>query len=47
MEDGFDEVGGHADGSGELAAGEGAAVLPEEGGDLDALGLGELADRPV
>ena len=47
MEDGFDEGGGHADGAGELAAGKGAAVLPEEAGDLEAFGLGELADGPV
>ena len=31
-------------GAGELLAGEGAAVLPEEAGDAEAVGLGELGN---
>ena len=43
----LDEGGGEVGGAGELFAGEGAAVLPEEAGDLKAVGLGELGDGPM
>ena len=44
MEHRLEEGGGEAGGAGELLAGEGAAVLPEEAGDAEAVGFGELGD---
>ena len=43
----LDEGGRKVGGAGELLAGEGAAVLPEEAGDVKTVGLGELGDGPL
>ena len=44
MEDRLNDGRIHPDGAGELLAGQSAAVLPEDLGDLDALRLRELRD---
>ena len=44
MEHRLEDGGGKVGGAGELLAGEGAAVLPEEAGDAEAVGLGELGN---
>ena len=44
MEHSLEDGGGEAGGAGELLAGEGAAILPEEAGDAEAVGFGELGD---
>ena len=43
----LDEGGREVGGAGELRAGEGAVVLPEEAGDVETVGLGELGDGPL
>ena len=43
----LDEGRGKVGSTGELLAGEGAAVLPEEAGDVETVGLGELGDGPL
>lgn len=47
MEDGFDDGGVDGNGASELFSGEGAAVLPEETGDVEAVGRGEFGDGPM
>ena len=44
MEHRFEDGGVEMSGAGELLAGEGAAILPEEAGDAEAVGFGELGD---
>ena len=40
----LDEGGGEVGGAGELLAGKGASILPEEAGDVQAVRLGEFGD---
>ena len=47
MKDGFDDGGVDGNGAGELFSGEGAAVLPEEAGDVEAVGRGKFGDGPM
>ena len=44
MEHRFNQLRIHPDGPGQLLAGQGASLLPQDGGDLDALRLGEFGD---